>query len=260
MDIKANVNYHLHKDESQAFHFDVDGIVGNIKMPELVTCEVNVEDLREQKHKLNFIDDGIVLLSTKEKQQKYSPLSDWLTTYTEQVVDLLKSTIAAKEVLVFDHTVRIDNQDATRKPARNVHNDYDPQGANQRLVDLVGEKEASEYQAGHFAFVNVWRPLNSPIKSTPLGFIRPSSLDSDDWMSIELIYPDRKGSILGVAKNPAHQWFYVSAMTPNEVAIFNIFDNKGQPFLAHSALDVVDQTPTDKPRQSIETRTLIRYD
>ena len=87
---------------------------------------------------------------------------------------------------------------------------------------------------------------------------------SNDWMTIELVYPDRVGQILGVASNPGHEWFFQSKLTPDEVIIFNIYDNRGRPHLAHSALDIVavdSVEPSDArlPRKSIETRTLVRY-
>ena len=77
-------------------------------------------------------------------------------------------------------------------------------------------------------------------------------------MTIELVYPDRVGQILGVAASDEHDWFYQSGMTPDEVVIFNIYDNAGRPFLGHSALDMRD---SGKPsvRKSIESRTLVRY-
>ena len=78
-------------------------------------------------------------------------------------------------------------------------------------------------------------------------------------MTIELIYPDRTGQILGVAPNDEHQWFYLSDMTPSEVAIFNIYDNCGRPTIAHSALDMDRDQNIVLPRKSIESRTLIRY-
>lgn len=82
---------------------------------------------------------------------------------------------------------------------------------------------------------------------------------ADDWMDIGLIYPDRFGQILGVAANPAHKWFYQSQMTPDEVVLFNIYDNTGRPHLAHSALDMEGDEDVLVPRKSIESRTLVRY-
>lgn len=107
--------------------------------------------------------------------------------------------------------------------------------------------------------VNVWRPAGRPIMSSPLGFNRPRSMQAENWMNIELIYPDRVGQILGAAHNPKHAWFYQSRMTPDEAIIFNIYDNRGLPHLAHRRWiwKVINTSPA--PRQSIESRTLVRY-
>ena len=259
MKVNATVNYHVIRDEPQAFLFDVDGIDGNLVSPELVPTVVEVNDLRDRTCQVDFEADGICFRQHVSSVTDFNQHNQWHRTYNAQIVSLLKSSIAADEVMVFDHTVRIDDQSAIRKPARNVHNDYSQVGAEQRLLDLLGEEIAADYRAGHYAFVNVWRPVGQPIFTSPLGFIRPSSMSPADWMNIELIYPNRKGQILGVAANPQHEWFYLSHMQPDEVAIFNIFDNQGRPFLAHSALDVIGQSPSNVPRQSIETRTLVRY-
>ena len=48
-------------------------------------------------------------------------------------------------------------------------------------------------------------------------------------------------------------------MMPDEVAIFNIYDNRGRPSVAHSALDMIEDPNVTTPRKSIESRTLIRY-
>ncbi|MGI9476521.1 MAG: CmcJ/NvfI family oxidoreductase, partial [Hyphomicrobiaceae bacterium] len=132
-------------------------------------------------------------------------------------------------------------------------------GAHQRLRDLLGEEKAARWETGHFAFINVWRPIENPINSAPLGFVRPRSVDAQDWLTIKLIYPDRLGSILGLVANDAHEWVYLSKMTPDEIALFNIYDNRGKPSIAHSALDRVEDDTIDVVRKSIESRTLVHY-
>lgn len=282
MTIKASVNYHVKSDESQAFIFDADGVVGNLISPELVATHVDVQDLRDKVGEVSFDADGIVFVHSPSKVTKFEKVTqfkrgtqfkkvthfesdnDWQAQYDNEITALLKQTISAEEVIVFDHTLRVDDLDAERKPARNVHNDYSQKGADQRLIDLVGEERAAIFQDGHFGFVNVWRPVEHTITTSPLGFIRPSSMQSTDWMNIELIYPDRKGQILGVAANADHEWFYQSNMQPSDVIIFNIYDNKERPHLAHSALDIAGQADASVscksvPRKSIETRTLVRY-
>ena len=255
----AVVNYHIKSPARQAFHFDADGIVGNLIEPELVSTSVQVTDMRGEPDNICFDTEGIQFVEHVSQVKNFDDSLNWKTTYDQELISLLTTKIGAQEVLVFDHTVRLDCPDAVRKPARNVHTDYSPAGAHQRLIDLVGEKKASEMNNGHYGFVNVWRPVQYTIKSSPLGFIRPTSMKKEDWVTIELIYPDRNGEILGVAANEDHDWFYLSNMTPDEIAIFNIYDNGERPFLGHSALDMEITSDGLPPRKSIESRTLVRY-
>ncbi|MEL7536132.1 MAG: CmcJ/NvfI family oxidoreductase [Pseudomonadota bacterium] len=254
----ANVNYHVRSTAPQAFEFDVDGVVGELASPELVATQVWVQDLRKTGASVAFEADGILFERHHSATTSFDDTRNWQASYDAELRALLIDTIGADEVIVFDHTVRIDEPTAARRPARNVHNDYSAAGAEQRLIDIVGATRAAEFRRGHYAFVNVWRPIEQPIQSSPLGFIRPSSIAASDWVEIGLIYPDRVGQILGVTANQQHDWFYLSAMTPDDVAIFNIYDNGSLPHLGHSALDMPGESPTT-PRKSIESRTLVRY-
>ncbi|MEM9014927.1 MAG: CmcJ/NvfI family oxidoreductase [Pseudomonadota bacterium] len=259
MSVEASVNYHVKKAFPQAFEFDVDGIVGNLVSPELVTTDVKVTDLREGGRQPEFQRDGIEFITCPSAVNDFDDGDDWQATYDRELIDLLKARIGVAEVIVFDHTVRVDDPNAPRRPARNVHNDYNEAGAEQRLIDLVGEEHAGAFQRAGYGFVNVWRPVDNVITSSPLGFIDPSSILAGDWMDIGLIYPDRFGQILGVAASESHNWFFRSRMSPDEAVIFNIYDNSGRPHLAHSALDLPTDAEATIPRKSIESRTLVRY-
>ena len=259
MNVTASVNYHIESDQPQAFLFDVDGIAGNIIEPELVATEIQVENMRDAANTPRFSKDGIAFITRRSAISQFEQNNSWLAAYNHEIETLLQREIGAQEVIVFDHTLRVDSPEATRQPARNVHNDYSPSGAAQRLIDLIGAERAASFQRGRYAFVNVWRPVERTITSSPLGFIHPASIKHEDWMTIDLIYPDRTGQILGVSPNPEHKWFYQSEMKPDEVVIFNIYDNHGRPQLAHSALDIKPHRKTALPRKSLETRTLVRY-
>lgn len=260
MSESAIVNYHIRSIDPQAFLFDVDGIIGNLVSPELAPTKVTVRDIRDAPDSLAFETDSIAFVYHTSRVRDFTDPAVWRDAYDAELKSLLSERIGASKVIVFDHTVRIDDENAERRPARNVHTDYSRAGAEQRLIDLVGEERASRYRNGHYAFVNVWRPVEHPILTSPLGFIHPGSVAEDDWISIQLIYPDRVGQILGVAANQDHDWFYMSRMTPDDVAIFNIYDNSGRPFLGHSALDMVPTSDISTPRKSIESRTLVLYD
>ena len=255
----ATVNYHVHKSERQAFKLDADGIVGNLISPELAATQVQVFDERAAGVATTFEEASVGFAIVPSQIKTFDDSSDWQPTYDAELTKLLSDEIDAKEVIVFDHTVRIDERDAVRKPARNVHSDYSKNGAEQRLVDILGEEKADEWSKGHYAFINVWRPVGAPINSAPLGFLLPKSVAPQDWILLDLIYPDRKGQIMGLAANPDHEWVYMSKMTPDDVAYFNIFDNRGRASIGHSALDMIEDPSIRTARQSIESRTLVRY-
>lgn len=255
----AIVNYHVHKPERQAFELDAGGIVGNLITPELAPTKIEVLDERDVGRQTSFTKQSVGFISFPTNVETFDDDQDWRATYDAELAALLTKEVGAKEVIIFDHTVRVDDPDAVRKPARNVHCDYSQEGAEQRLIGILGQDQAAEWAAGRYAFINVWRPIEAPINSAPLGFVLPSSVASEDWILLDLIYPDRKGQIMGLAANPDHQWIYVSKMSPDEVAYFNIFDNQGRPSIAHSALDMAEDPNINTVRKSIESRTLVRY-
>ena len=255
----ATVNYHIHKPERQAFELDANGIVGHLISPELLPTQIRVQDLRHVQINPSFEQASLEYAAIQTDVDVLNNERAWQSNYDADIKRFLEAKLNIEEVIVFDHTVRIDDELSERKPARNVHSDYSEDGARQRLIDLLGRARATEWAAGHYAFINVWRPVEAEISSTPLGFILPSSVEEQDWILLDLIYPDRRGEILGLAANPAHQWVYQSRMTPNEVVFFNIFDNHGLPSIAHSALEMTENPHEHTVRKSIESRTLVRY-
>lgn len=254
----ATVNYHVHKDKRQAFELDAGGIVGNLISPELEEAQVRVFDARSVNHAVSFHADAVEFATFPSSVRKFCG-DTWQEVYDRELTALLTEKLKAKDVVIFDHTVRVDDPSATRKPARNVHSDYSPDGARSRLIDLLGDETAATWEEGHYAFINAWRPVGQPINSAPLGFVRPSSVDPKDWILLDLIYPDRIGQIMGLVGNPGHEWIYQSIMTPEEIVFFNIYDNCGLPSIAHSALDLVEDPTVTSIRRSIESRTLVRF-
>lgn len=254
----GTVNYHVHKAERQAFEIDAGGVVGCLISPELIEKTIAVRDLRSGEAHVSFEADSVGLLTAPSVVDDYSQ-SGWQDSYNAELTTLLRHQLGAQEVVIFDHTIREDDPNSDRKPARNVHSDYSPEGAKMRLSDILGAERAANWAQGHYGFINVWRPVGAPINSAPLGFVRPSTVADDDWILIDLVYPDRRGHIMGLVANETHEWVYQSKMTPEEVAIFNIYDNRGLPSIGHSAIDLVEDPSVTRIRKSIESRTLVRY-
>jgi hypothetical protein len=248
----GTVHYHRHAEHRQAFRIDPDGETGRLIAPALVPTEIELHDARDEAP--SFVRDGVVFLEAPSAAS--FSRAGWQQLYEAELVELLTSVLGAQTVLPFDHTFRTDDPNAARRPARNVHTDLSPTSARERLHAILGDEDVA-WAEGHYAFVNVWRPLSEVVQSAPLGFVRPRTVQPTDWLTLDLVYPSRVGEILGLVANPAHEWVYRSAMTCNEVAVFNIYDNRGRHPVAHSAIDL--HPSTGAVRRSLETRLVVRY-
>lgn len=182
--------------------------------------------------------------------------------YYPEIERLLKAATGAREILVFDHTLRntAPEQQSGRRvrgPAARVHNDYTEDSAPQRVRDLLPEAEAEARLARRYAEINVWRPIKGPVKTAPLALCDAQSLDRADLVRTELRYPDRTGEIYTVTWNPRHRWLYFPEMRAEEVLLIKCFDSArdGRARLSvHTAFDDPATHPADPPRESIELR------
>lgn len=255
----GTVNYQVPDRGRPTYHIDAGGESGRLVSPPHAPVQVTLADEREDAVSMTFAADGVAFVTAPSRVAAFPDAGGWRATYDAELTTLLTREVGAHEVVVFDHTVRVDDPDALRRPARNVHTDYSPAGARQRLDDILGPERAAEWAAGHYAFINVWRPIGAPVNSAPLAFVRPASVPADDWLLIDLIYPDRVGQIMGLVPRAAHEWVYRSKMAPDEVVFFNIHDNRGRPPVAHSAVDLIEDPQVPAVRRSVESRTLVRF-
>jgi len=145
MQATAMVNYHVTSDKQQAFHIDANGEKGKIVSPELAPTQVKVKDVRDGNIQLNFWEDSLLYVQSPSVIKDFTQSQDWRETYNAELSRLLAEQLGAKEVIIFDHTIRIDDPDSDRKPARNVHSDYSACGAIKRLEDILGAEEAKKW-------------------------------------------------------------------------------------------------------------------
>jgi hypothetical protein len=186
-------------------------------------------------------------------------------TYYPEAEALLKEVTGAERVFIFDHTSRRhipgleDWRGGVRQPARRVHVDHTARSGPQRVRDLLPE-HADRLLRGRVQIINLWRPIRGPVKDAPLAVCDAQSVAASDLVPTDLVYPHRTGETYSVTYNPAHRWFYFSAMIPDEALLIKCFDSRcdGRArFGPHSAF--IDPTaPADAPsRESIEIRTLV---
>ena len=143
-------------------------------------------------------------------------------------------------------------------PVLSVHNDYTEWSGPQRVRDLL-PADADDLLSRRFAIIQVWRAIDRPIQSNPLGMIDARTVAPQDLIAAERRYPSRVGETYQVKFNPAHAWYYFPMLRRDEAIIFKVYDslNDGRArFTPHSAF-ADPTTPADAPpRQSIEIRTI----
>ncbi|MEM6891225.1 MAG: CmcJ/NvfI family oxidoreductase, partial [Pseudomonadota bacterium] len=230
----TTVNYHVYVPGRQAHHIDTGGVEGRVISPRHAVTDVCVTYVR-YSGEVRLEVDSVEYFTAPSQVRLFNDGGAWQAVYDRKLADLLVREHAAEEVIVFDYTVRAYDPNASRKLARNVHSDYNPKGAQHRLIDILGSKTAKVWSEGHYGFINVWRLVEHPINSAPLGFVRPTSVAVQTWLMLELIYPSRRGHIMGLVVNQDTDWIYQSKMAPDEVDVFNNCDNRGKPSIAHSA-------------------------
>ncbi len=188
--------------------------------------------------------------------------------YNPEIEALLKERFGADQVVVFDVTRRSDggdgakNPDGLRGPARRVHADYTVKSGPQRVRDILGEAEAERlFKSGaHIIQINVWRPIKGPVQRAPLAVVDSTSLQPDDLVATDQIFPDRVGEIYHLAYSPNQRWYFAPEMTPDEVLFLKGWDSveDGRTrFNAHGAFELPEMAKDAPPRESIELRTLV---
>ena len=229
---------------------------------------VTIRDVRPVASTLSLEQEGFRLIAAPSGVSDFCDREAVETRYYAETVSLLEELTGASRVVVFDHTIRRRVPGATdrtrgvpRQPASRVHNDYTVKSGPQRVRDLLGE-EAGELLHRRFSVINVWRPIRGPIQDAPLAVADARSVDSEDLVATDLIYPDRTGEIYYVKFNSSHRWFYAPAMRTDEVMLIKCFDSADDGrarFVPHAAF-VDPTTPAGAlPRESIELRTLVFY-
>ena len=178
-------------------------------------------------------------------------------TYYPEVEKLLLDTLpgSPKRVLIFDHTIRRAVQGAHREPVMRVHIDQTNWSAAERVRFHLPD-EAETLLKGRYRLVNVWRPLNGPVESSPLAVADSTTVPDENIVGVQHIYPTRKGETAGVKYDEGMRWWYWDGMDDGERLLLQCFDSVSGSRVPHTAFQLEGQE-SRKQRESIEVRALI---
>ena len=230
--------------------------------------QIVIRDARPIRDQLKLDDQGFLLTEFNTNITDFYDEAQVKEIYYPEMETLVRKVTGATKVLVFDHTIRVDDptkaeKRKVRNPVRNMHNDFTIRSAAQRVKDLLPEEEANIRLKKRYGSVNVWRPITGPVETAPLAICGWDSLEDKNLIPAERRYRDRIGGVLHLSYNANQEWFYFPKMTTEEVVILKCFDslNDGTAkWTAHGSFQPPETPPTATPRESIEIRTLYFFD
>ena len=236
--------------------------------PQYRQYEMTVTDGRPLRHTFDLDTHGFVFVDHPTRVRDFTDDGERARVYDPEVVALVKRCSGASDVVVFDHTIRVTDDESqrvsgARPTVKGVHNDYTEDSAPRRLREIVGDDEAQQRLKKRYAIIQVWRAIRGPVLVDPLGICDGRSIPREGFIRVERRYPYRTGEVYHIAHHPKHEWFWFPRMTRDEALVFKVFDSDaGKPsrFTAHSAFDDPNTPPDAPPRESIETRPFAFFD
>ena len=230
---------------------------------------INLNNGRKVLGNLSLDNQGFKFINHQSNMTNFFDESKISEVYYPECIDLVKKFTGVNKVSIFDHTIRIENPtkrntDTTfRAPVHGVHNDYTDWSAPKRVREILSHDEAEDRLQQRFVMINVWRPLIEPVLSWPLALCDAQSLEANDLIAADHIYPDRRGETYRTAYNVEQNWYYFPEMKMDEVVLIKCFDSETDGrarFSAHGAANLTKSPPRgSKPRESIEVRTIGFY-
>jgi hypothetical protein len=266
--IRASFNYVVPTGRPAIRYIDWPEMEHNAVPPEYELREMTVRDGRPVRDTFELDVHGFAFVDHHTRVADFTDEAQRTQVYDPEVQALVKKHSGASEVVVFDHTIRVSDEESqrvsgARPTVKGVHNDYTERSAPIRLREIVGEAEAERRLKKRWAIIQVWRPIRGAVLIDPLGICDGRSIPQKGFIRVERRYKYRTGEVYHIAYDPAHAWYYFPHMTRDEALIFKVFDSdasKTSRFTAHSAFDDPN-TPADAPpRESIETRTFAFWD
>ena len=230
--------------------------------------QISIFDGRPITDTLSLDKQGFILTKFPTAVSDFYNEEEVLSVYYPEMEEIVKRKTGCDKVVVFDHTIRVDDQDAqierkVRGPVRNMHNDFTRTSAPQRVRDLLSTDEAAVRLNKRFGSINVWRPIVGPVETSPLTICGWDTINEQNLIAAERRYQDRVGGVLHLTHNPEQQWYYFPQMLREEVVLLKCFDSLEDgtaKWTCHGSFKDPNSPSNARPRESIEIRTLYFFD
>jgi len=230
--------------------------------------ELQIRDARPLRDSLSVDREGFELRQHDTAMTDFFDSEEIERVYNPEVEDLIKQATGARRVYVFDHTIRVEDEEKrtaekVREPVLFVHNDYTEESGPQRVRDLLPADEAEDLLSRRFSIINIWRSIAGPVQTMPLALCDAQTIAPEQLITAERRTKDRVGHTQCMTYSDANRWFYFPDMRRDEAVLLKTYEsdpeNHGGPS-GHSAFTNPAASAGAAPRQSIETRVFAFFD
>jgi hypothetical protein len=234
------------------------------------TRRLPIYNARAIAQDLSLDRQGFSLVSHSSSVRDFYDSEEVRRVYYPEAEKLLAEVTGALKVVVFDHNVRNlersqRGESNAKEPVKRVHNDFTAKFGYSRAraeLEARGIEDIEALLQHRFAVVNVWRPIATPVQTSPLAVCDATSIAPIDLVAGNLVYRDRVGETYAITYNPTHRWFYFPQLRSDEAILIKCFDSAEDGrarFAAHTAFDDPTSPANAPARESIELRTLVFY-
>ena len=246
-----------------------------LESPRSERVSVSIYDCRPLASDLKLDVAGFELSSTASEFSDFYDAEAVRNYYYPETAALLKRSVGAVAVFVFDHNVRNQTRADQKQPGVSIptdgaHNDYTLDSGPRRIREVLEQNEATELLDRRAAIVNVWRPIRGPVQDHPIAVCDARTTGLEDFVATDIEHyqednldePHLTGQIYSFRYNPKHRWFYVADMQPSEALFLKCFDTATDGracFTGHTGFKNLSSPPDATPRESIEVRTVVVY-
>lgn len=191
---------------------------------------------------------------------------------------MVRERTGADLVLCFAPQLRqtVGTAPGYQPPAGDVHVDYWPARAEPMTRAMLAASGMGDFRFRRVMAINLWRVLSPPPQDYPLALCDGRTVGDDEGVRNLMIRVDTLPEPDAIpAEEPddpalpsasvfpysaAHEWYYFSDMTPDELLLFKLYDSdrSGTWRVPHTAFHDTSR-PNTVPRASIEYRTLAYF-
>jgi len=224
---------------------------------------IRLNNARKLENPLDLDREGFILVDRPTNVVNFFDETELTTNYYLETRQLVKDATGATDVLIYNHTVRIENFEKREKlgtlgPTSMVHNDYSKLCGERVIRELLSPNEANHRLKNRYAMINAWRPISESVESRPLAICDSSTCHPKDLILTEHKFSDRSDHNYRIAFNPHQRWFYFPDMATNEVVLIKGFDSMddGRAQITPHGGANIQLRNSKASRESIEVRTV----